>query len=263
MKRINWLMAIALPAVWAASAAADDVETTQKVVWDKYKALKSLRYKSATQTDINVEGYKSSSKGKGTFEMARRDGKILWRMDSKTTSETEMGGKVTKSNTTSLIIVDGQFTWSYNNTDGRKSATKMKLKGNAEPNPFAAYRDHYNMSVLPDEDVAGHACHVFQMLPKQTPQGGAASGKTLLWYRKDCGVMVKMIVNGTDGKPMSTFTYTDLEINTGIGAKRFVFTAPDGVDVVDMDKGMQQPPPAEAKKPQKKKKKKFKLPDFP
>ena len=71
MKRLNWIMAIALSAGWAASASADDVETMQKVVWDKYKAIKTLRYKSETMTAMNMEGYKSNSKGKGTFEMER------------------------------------------------------------------------------------------------------------------------------------------------------------------------------------------------
>lgn len=232
MKRMNWLMAIVLPVIWVASAAADDAETAQKAVMDKYKALKSLRYKTATKTDINMAGYKNSSKGKGTFEMVRKDGKLFWRMETKTASEMEMGGKVTKSTSTSLMIVDGQFTWSYNDAGGQKSATKTKLKSHAEPNPFDTYRQHYKMSVLADEKVDGHACYVFEMLPKQAEQGG----KSMLWYRKDCGVMVKMVSYGVDGKPMSTFTNTDLEINTGIGAKRFVFKAPAGVEVVDMDK---------------------------
>jgi outer membrane lipoprotein-sorting protein len=46
-----------------------------------------------------------------------------------------------------------------------------------------------------------------------------------------------MVANGPDGKPMTTMTYTDIKINPDIPADRFVFKAPEGVQVQDMSKG--------------------------
>jgi outer membrane lipoprotein-sorting protein len=240
MKRMNWLMAILLTAVWGTTAAADDAETVQKAVRDKYKAIKSLRYKTQTKMEIDMQGYKNRSIGKGTFEMVRKDGKFLWRMESTTRSEMEIGGKVTKTDSTSLAITDGQYTWMYNKAGAQESATKTKLENTAEPDPFESYREHFKMSVLPDEKVDGHDCYVLQVVPKQ-PQGAGMGGKSVLSFRKDCGVMVRMVSSGPDGKPMSTFTNSDLEINTAIGADRFVFKAPNGVEVVETPQPPKQP----------------------
>jgi outer membrane lipoprotein-sorting protein len=112
----------------------------------------------------------------------------------------------------------------------------MKMKADktqmSMADPFAAYREDYDLSVLPEEKIDGETAYVIQATPKEKTTPGMS--KTLNYYRKSDGIMLKMVMYGEDGKPMSTITYSDIKVNADIPAERFVFKAPPGVQVMDM-----------------------------
>ncbi len=118
-----------------------------------------------------------------------------------------------------------------------------------------------------------------------------AATEMTFYFDKATGVMVKSVSKNVAGKVTMESLTTDLKVNSSISADRFVFTAPEGVEVMDLTKqqdynaqanespkssekstsGAQQsdekpkekPAEAEEKKTEKKKEKKSKWPKLP
>ena len=248
------------------AALGEDFDSVEKSIVKANKKTKSLSATNKSKMNTDNEGYKFSQEMEGPMEWRRDGEKFKMRMESTSSTTTETGGKVTKSKSTSLMIDDGEFMYSYTNMDGQKSATKSKSTGAWDQNPFEAWRKMWDFKLLSDESVDGASCYVIEFLAKS---GSPMSGKMVLHYRKDCGLNVKTVIYDKDGKVTMTSTSTDVKVNPSLGDDRFVFKAPAGVEVVDMtqeqqvdyasdepaDKADAEKKPekkAEAKKPEKK-----------
>jgi outer membrane lipoprotein-sorting protein len=221
-----------------ATATADDFEKIEKQINESSRKIKSMRAKSKTTTEIKTEGYQNHSNSEGTYEFVRDGDKAMMRMESKDSGETKFGDQVQKSESTSLSVNDGEYMYTYSVVNGQKSAMKMKSQADWDANPFATMREHYDFKLTGEDKHEGAAVWVIEVTPKA---GGdmAAGGKMVQWYRQDCGFPVKTIAYDQTGKPMTTNIYTDVELNASIPPDRFVFKAPEGVEVMDMD-AMQQ-----------------------
>ncbi len=114
----------------------------------------------------------------------------------------------------------------------------------------------------------------------------SAAAEQFMYFEKATGMMVKMVGKDSAGKVMMETLTTDLKVNSSISADRFVFNAPEGVQVIDMtqqqdynaqptsqeskasaepsgEKPKEKPVQAEEKKAEKKKEKKSKWPKLP
>ena len=263
------LTAVLLLGGWRASG--DDIDKVLKEIAEKTKNHKSYQAKVHTETKISSQGYKNETTSIGSMEYVRTgDNKYKMRNESKARSVTEVSGDTQRTETTTLIIDDGEFMYMYSETNGQKSAQKMKSNASTETmdDPFKVYREHYDLALLPEEDVDGHATHVIEAKPKAGSPIAATSGSTVSYYRKSDGAMLKSVTYGTDGKPMSTMTWTEVKVNGKISADRFVFKAPPGVEVQDLTKQQtytgeetEAEPKAEAKKKPESKKDEKKKPE--
>ncbi|RMF75695.1 MAG: outer membrane lipoprotein carrier protein LolA [Planctomycetota bacterium] len=226
----------------ATAALAEDYAAVKEQISKKWNALKSMRCEMHTVNDIDMEGYKSHSEQRGTQEMVRISDKMFkMRMEGKGSDETNMGGQVTKTTTEIIMVVDGTHVYNYTNSNGEKNAMKMKIpEGQDMADPLAGVEDSWNIEVLADEKVDGADCWVLQMTPKQAPSMPQEAAKMVQHVRKDCGVAIKIVTYLADGKPMSTTTLSKVEINPQIPDERFVFKAPEGVEVMDMSAMMEQ-----------------------
>jgi len=218
----------------------DTVESVGKAIRENSRKIKSLSATTHSVSEMSGEGYKHKTVVEGRFEMVRKGDKLLTRMESKDSSTTEVGGKPEKREGTSLVISDGEFTWSYIQSDGEKNVYKTKATADWDRDPFEDFGKTYTLELLPDEKVDGADVYVVRATPKAAG-GRPASGKMTLYYRKDCGFTVKIVAFDAAGKPMSTTTYTDLKLDAEISPDRFVFKVPEGVKVTDMT---QTPPPS-------------------
>jgi outer membrane lipoprotein-sorting protein len=54
-----------------------------------------------------------------------------------------------------------------------------------------------------------------------------------MYYSQEHGVPVKSVMYGPDGKPITTMTFSDYKFDVKIDPQRFVFKAPEGVQVID------------------------------
>ena len=216
----------------SAAVAGETVEDVSKKIAAASAKLKSFTAKSTTVTETRQEGFSMVSTTKGTTEMLRKGADFLVRTESQTAMETTIGGNTTKQTTSMLMINDGSYTYTLSETAGMKSAYKTKME-KSEADPFKAWQANSELKVLPDSTLDGHEVWVIEATPKGNQ---TAQGKTVIYYQKDSGQMIKMVTYAPDGKPTMTTTCDDIKINGEVSPDRFVFKAPPGVDVQDMSK---------------------------
>jgi outer membrane lipoprotein-sorting protein len=215
---------------------AESVEDVQKKIVEKNKAIKSMSAKLKQLTEMDMAGFKSKSTADGSYEYMMDGDKMYVRSDTKMTSETDVGGNKAKQESSSIGVCDGQYYFTLTEQAGEKTATKSKLPDKPDSDPFKALREDYDLKLLPDETIDGKTCWVFEATPKasKTAQNPMAGGKMRQYFQKDTGAMAKNIVYTAEGKPMSTTTYSDIQVNNSIPKDRFKFTLPPGVKVMDM-----------------------------
>jgi|CXWL01.1.fsa_nt_gi outer membrane lipoprotein-sorting protein len=218
-------------------ARADTLESVEKRLASATKKVTSFKANRHTTTDINMSGVKSVSDDRGTYEMLVKDGKPLWRVDSKTTSAVDAGGQKMKTETTGLMVCDGKFIWSLSETMGQKMVTKMKI---AEEHAaligasfFASMKKDHKLKLLSDETIEGKSAFVIEATPIKRSE---SEGATTYYILKDTALTVKTVTADASGKPITTMTLSDIKINVSIPATRFTFTPPQGVQVMDLTK---------------------------
>ena len=219
-------------ALSSAAVSAETVEEVSKKIAAASEKLNSFSAKTKMVIEMKQEGFSMVSTTDGTTEMLRKGGDFLMRSENKSVAETNVGGNVTKQESSVLMIVDGSFVYSVSEAAGVKSAQKMKLE-KPDVDPFKVWRAMADLKVLPDSSSDGRAAWVIEATPKPDQAG---LGKTVIHYDKESGQMIKMVTYTPDGKPMTTMTYSDIKINDKISPDRFVFKAPPGVEVQDLSK---------------------------
>lgn len=214
----------------------DAIEAKMKALWDGFT---SMSYDSVTKADNSTEQFSYKMDSTGTNEMAKA-GPKKWKMrsDSKTLTVQKIAGQPeTKTESITQLYSDGETIYTYTESQGVKSATKVKVPpdGNdVNESFFKNMREHYNLKLLPDETVDGAACWAIQATAKNA-QAAAVSGAMKYCISKDNGMMVLMEMKDPAGKVMSLTTIKNVKVNPSIAADRFVFTAPPGVTVMDAD----------------------------
>lgn len=211
----------------SAAIAGETVEGVSKKIAAASEKLNSFSAKIKTVTEMKQEGFSMVSTTNGTTEMLRKGDDFLLRTETKGTTETNVGGTTTKQESSMLVISDGSYTYTVTETAGMKSAYKAKIE-KSDLDPFKVWRDTAELKVLPDSSLDGRAVWVMEATPKEGQMG---QGKTVMYYGKESGQMLKMVAHTPEGKPMATTTCSDIKVNEKISPDRFVFKAPPGVEV--------------------------------
>ena len=212
------------------AVAGETFEEVSKKIAAAAEKVKSFSSKSKTVIEMKQEGFSMSSTTDTTYEMVRKGDSYLMRSETRSRSETSIMGQTTKQESTMLVIMDGEYSYTLTETDTVKIAQKRKIKDpKSHVDALEGWSDTADMKVLPDSSVDGHAVWVIEMTPK-----GGDQGKTVMSYHKESGQMIKMVSYTPDGKPMSTMTSTDIKVNERISPERFVFKAPPGVTVEEI-----------------------------
>ncbi|UCE61411.1 MAG: outer membrane lipoprotein carrier protein LolA [Phycisphaerales bacterium] len=238
MKRIalfqTTILTFALTGATAA-LAGDTLESVEKELTSRWNKLKSMSAKMDTLMKIEMQGGSSKTTATGTIEFLNKDGKSMVRMELNSETAGNFGGNEIKSQASTLTISDGEYAHTMSERMGHKMAQKTK----ADPSQlgdlasqFEMMRKNNDLKLLPEQTIDGHSVYVIEATPKDKPTQGM--GKMIMYYAKDTGVPLKMIMHDTDGKTISETTYSDVKVNKPIDPARFVFKAPEGVQVMDM-----------------------------
>ena len=133
-------------------------------------------------------------------------------------------------------ISDGTFVYNLNDMMGQKMAVKQKadsLQGTpGGKQMFENMKKNSTLTLLPDEKVEGQAAYVIESKPKSP--GPQPMAKSKMFFAKDSGIMIKMVGLDAEGKAIMTMNVKDVKLNPEISPDRFVFKAPEGVEVMDM-----------------------------
>ena len=217
-------------------AFADDLAEIEKEIVAAWAKVKSYSAKTTSTTTYAYNGRTQKTESQGTTEMVLKGEQAFSRTDMNQTTVTTEDGKTTTEKTHLLMVGDAEFMWTLNETEEKTTVTKMEAHKAAMYSPksyFKTYRDNYTMKSLPDAKFDGADCYVFEARQKPT-EGVPASGPYVTYYRKDCGISVKTLIYDADGKVTMESLTTDLKLNPSISDKRFEFTVPEGVEVMDM-----------------------------
>lgn len=249
------LAAAALAVVFVPAAAlGETLESVEKKIIELQSKYKSLQMKSRHKLDMDAPQMKMKQNTETTTEAARKGDTWQSRTESKMTGTRKLGDSPEqKDEMTSLTIFDGKANYILNDSGGQKTAMKVTPDKKQNINPldpaaqFKFYHEQYDLKLLPDEDVDGKACYVIEGKSKKPEQGMLV--RMLNYYRKDNGIAVRVRSFNDAGKEVMVWNLTDLKIDPEISPDRFVFKAPPGVQVRDLDKEMKQaeaaPPEAE------------------
>ena len=237
MKRLVRCWACAAPvAICTAMAAGDTLESVEKTIIQQGQKINSMSWKSTYHTDNAYGSTKMHSEGQSTYENMKKGEKVLYRMETAYTAVTETDGSKQTTKGTSLTICDGEFTYTYSDTAGTKSAMKQRAQapvgGGVNQSYFDTMAQTYNLELLPDAKVGSSSTYVIRAVPKQSSP--TMEGEQLLYFDKATGMMLKSVAKNTDGKVTMESTTTDLKIDPAISADRFVFQVPEGVTLMDL-----------------------------
>ena len=135
-----------------------------------------------------------------------------------------------------------------------KMATKMdmsKIKGEwAQPpntdsilKPFAGLATD-KIKYIEKKNVDGKDVLVFEvsgLMPGQASMGQSVPqmlpDKTVFWISADTGLPYKTLMHGKDGSLMMEQTFSNFKTDIQVDDSEFVFTPPEGVQVMDMTEG--------------------------
>lgn len=227
MSLVKWSHAVLISLAFAGVGRAESVEEAEKKLIEAHSKMKT--YTSKTKTTQNFPG--TSADYGGTVEW-KRDG-------DKFTFRTEMKGTTTqgdnKTEVTVLMICDGDFLYTVTEQMGQKMAFKQKPDPSATGDPkklFEKIHSDNDIKLLPDEKVDGTPCYVFEVVPKNKEEGPMS--KSIMYFSKESGINIKNVGKDKDGKDVFTNASTDVKLNVDIPNDRFVFKAPEGVQIMDM-----------------------------
>ncbi len=206
----------------------EELAAVEKALSKAWGNLKSM----TADMEMNVAMAGISTKMKGTVEFVNKPDKELFRMEM--TIESNMGGQKMEGNSTT--VYDGEFVYMLNEMMGQKSVVKQDpgviAQSPAGKRMFEGLKEKNELKVLPSEKVDGKDVFVIEAVPKGT--GPQPVARMKIFLAKENGIMVKMLGYDNAGTEFMTTVYSNIKINPKIDESRFVFKAPDGVQVMDM-----------------------------
>lgn len=254
MKRFTilgaWLVCACLPVAFA----ADTLESVEKAIIEKNEKLTSIQFRSVTNQELNSPQFTMKTESESTVEAAKKGDVWMFRAEAKTKSAQKVGDQETKTDQATLMVCDGKFNYVLSDMGGQKQAMKMAMSEDvsmiSNKKFFDQLRKDHELKLLADEKAEGKDAWVVEATPKNAASSPMMS-KMKFYFDKDNGMTVQVIGLNAEGKPMSTTINKDIKANASIPEDRFVFKAPDGVNVMDMTSPQTPPPtgdkPAEAK----------------
>jgi len=238
-RRVSRIASIAAGLLIAAPAFAETLEEVEKKIVEAQSKHKTVQYKDKTNSESNMPGMMMKSSMDSTIELMRKGDKFLSRADVKSVNITKMGDQPEqKIESTMTMIYDGQFAYTINETAGMKSAMKMKPDANTyDPvNMFKTLHENFELKLLPEEKLDGKAMYVIELAGKKGQPENPAFSRIATYYSKDTGLAMKSVHFDKAGKQVGSSVASDVKLNSEIKPERFVFKAPEGVEVMDMTK---------------------------
>lgn len=200
-------LAIITPSLFAQDdniSAQDIIQNVQNV----YRDITDAKASFAQTVKMKGSGAQSSA------------GTLYIKKENKYRIET--GGQV--------IVTDGSTTWVYSPKRKQVTIDNYKDDGNVfSPNKYLfQYPENFYSDLEGTEKMNGKDVYVLKLRHREN--GYIKSAK--LWVDKD-EWLIKKITIVTD-ESTTTYTVKNIQLNAGLSNSKFSFSAPEGVEVIDM-----------------------------
>jgi outer membrane lipoprotein-sorting protein len=205
---------------------------------------KSVEMKMKTRLELSNPGFQEKSESDSTVIYGKKGDKWLSRNETKMTGTRKMGDQPEeKVDSRVLAIFDGDYVYTLTESAQGKQAMKAK-QGSVNPFDRDMWKEqhkHFDIKLLADETVDGKSTWAIESRPKvdkdASPEEKAAmeGSRSVTNYRKSDGMAVKSVSYDKDGKPTMTMKLVDVKYDVDLKPEMFVFKAPEGVTVMDME----------------------------
>ncbi len=229
--------------VVSGAMASESLDEIEKKLNAAYAKLTSFSSDMQTRQNIQMDQMSMKMDVKGQMKWMRKGDKILFRMEQKGKSEQNFGGQANTQDIDTFMVCDGDYMYTVSDMMGQKTAMKMKADAKMAGDTtqmFAGMKDMGEVTVAGDDKFDGQDCYC--ILVTMTPQPGNPMASQKFWFRKDIGMMVKMVAMDDKGAEVMTTTSTNINTGANFNEADFKFVAPEGVNVMDMSNmGQAQP----------------------
>jgi len=256
MKKVFWLSCMLL-LVSSAFLRAETMDEAEKKLMEAHAKLQSYtaRLKHVENVPLTGTDFMASDVD-GTIEWKRKGDAILYRLELNGTSTQKFGDNEQKAQQTSTLVSNGKMFYTFAEQMGQKRFIKQKSDSSINGDirsVLDTVREENDFRLAADEKVDGADCYVIEVTPKIPPSDDNPVHKTLIYFRKDNGLNVRVLSRNKAGKDVFDNTLLDLKTNVPIDASRFVLHPPPGVEITDLTgiDDSPKPPNPDAQTPQR------------
>ncbi len=173
--------------------------------------------------------YDATGAIKATFSQTMSQGA---KSRSMTGTITMQKSKYRVETTDQTLVTDGKTTWAYSRQQKRVLIDHYQADENAfSPDMFFMKQSNrFNVQKLADQKVNGTDCFQMKFTPKS---GDAVMKETLIWIRKSDNMPIRLSLLDQNNT-RTLITLDNVQKNPAINAATFSFSAPKGVQVVDL-----------------------------
>ena len=224
-----WGIVLGLTGLVMPAVAGETLESVEKKAAESFGRIKTLSAKVDVVGKMLTAGSVVNVEWDGTFIYARLDDDYMSRMDIRGLIQQDGTSVEATMNT----VIMGGVMQLYADQGGKPIARRMKAEDIHSSNAavmMRGLRKENTLKLLPDEKIDGRPVWVVESKPKDP---NAGESRAVMFIAKELGLAVKVVRIGSDGKPDSTITFSDIKLGEDIKPHRFVLRIPPGVQVID------------------------------
>jgi outer membrane lipoprotein carrier protein len=191
--------------------AGDTAEDILSKMQKKYDTIKDATVTFTQHVQFGV------TKSEETFS-----GKLVMKKGNKYRIEMEQ----------QILVTDGKSVWSYAKVNNQVLIDRYK----EDPKAFSPDKilvnvpANYTSTLLGKEKLGGHETAILKLVPRNDKSN---IQWMKVWVDDDDALMRKIQVRDVS-ENLTTYTISDILLNTGVPESQFTFDAPAGVEVIDL-----------------------------
>lgn len=232
---LSVISAFAVLAFVGLASAEETLESVEKNILESLGKHTSWAGQVTVTFDMQEPDFRMSGTKRGLYEYAKKKRRIMFRRELNITGVEVIDGQESKFQESETRICDGQFVHTLTENMGRQTATKVRARPGrimgASKSLFRRWHRLYDLKLLPDESVHGDQAYVIEAKPKLGDPGLPA--RTLFYFSKNSGILIKRVHQDDKGKTTESTTFSSIILNPEIDPQRFVFEAPDGIEIIE------------------------------
>lgn len=206
------------------------VEDKLTAAWERHRTITgnvTIDYRN------EHKGGTTRGQAEGTYELLRKGGKSLLRLETTYESTTTIRDRTVNRRQHLTVVSDGEYTYTLSDAIGDRTVLKNKAGSQPGFGPkalFGMLAGLHKLELLPRENVDGHSVYVIEGTPRE--KDAVPFAKVRYYYRPD-GILLRQVNFNADGEPIHTAAFTDVKLNVQLDPDRFVFKPPPGAKVLE------------------------------